>query len=449
MGVHLPHCFNPRSYQDEFLNAMADGCKRAALVWHRRSGKDKTVLNFVVPYAWNVRKGTYYYFFPTYAQGKKILWDGIDASGFPFMDHFPPDLVQSKNETELQVTLKNGSIFQIVGTDKMDSIVGTNPVGCVFSEYSLQSPRAWDLVRPILRENGGWAVFIYTPRGKNHGHKLFTLAQGHPEWFTSLKTVADTRRDSKGENGGYVVSPADIQAERDSGMSEELLQQEFYCSFEGAMEGSYYGDQVAAIRNEGRFRPLPWIPELGVTTAWDLGVGDQNAIGFTQSVKGWLHWIDFLEGEGAGLEYYIKQLRERPYVYDRHFGPHDLTVRDYSTGQTRLQAAAKLGLHFTLVPKLTVLDGINALRRVLPRSIFDEVKCGPLIDRLAAYRREWDDKNLVFKPNPVHDWSSHGADMARYRAVMYTGDESAPRQTHAITDFDPRYPAHAETEFLV
>lgn len=148
---------------------------RAVLVWHRRAGKDKTTLNFTIMKMLQ-RVGLYYYFLPTYAQGKKIIWDGIGSDGFAFMQHFPNYLVAGRSETEMQVTFRNGSVFQVIGTDKIDSIVGTNPIGCIFSEYSLQNPKAWDLTRPILGENGGWAVFVYTPRGKNHGHRLFELA---------------------------------------------------------------------------------------------------------------------------------------------------------------------------------------------------------------------------------------------------------------------------------
>jgi len=168
------------------------------------------------------RVGIYYYFFPTYAQGKKIIWDGIDGMGFKFLDHFPPELIRNQNATEMKITLVNGSLFQIVGTDNYDSIVGTNPVGCVFSEFALQDPTAWEYVRPILRENGGWAIFPYTPRGFNHGWDLYQMAQNDPDWFCELLTVTDTG----------VLTEADVDAERRAGMPEPLIQQEFYCSFE-------------------------------------------------------------------------------------------------------------------------------------------------------------------------------------------------------------------------
>ena len=188
----IPHNYQPRPYQLPLLRAMDSGKKRACVVWHRRSGKDKTLINLMVKKMFE-RVGSYYYFLPTYKQGKKILWDGMDRNGMRFLDHFPAQVVTKKNETELKLQVANGSIFQIVGTDNYDSIMGSNPVGCVFSEYALQNPAAWDFIRPILAENEGWAVFNFTPRGMNHGYELFQMAERNQDWFCELLTVDDTR----------------------------------------------------------------------------------------------------------------------------------------------------------------------------------------------------------------------------------------------------------------
>jgi len=174
------HHYFPRSYQIDSLAALDRGIKRVVCVWHRRAGKDKTFLNFTIK-KMQERVGVYYHLFPTYGQGKRTIWDGIGADGKPFLSHFPEQLVKNKNETEMQIQTTNGSIWQVIGTDRnLDNLVGPNPVGCVFSEYSIQDPRAWTLLRPILRENGGWAIFIYTPRGENHGWDLYQIAQQNP-----------------------------------------------------------------------------------------------------------------------------------------------------------------------------------------------------------------------------------------------------------------------------
>lgn len=228
MEVTLPHRFAPRAYQLPFLSAWDSGKKRFVIVWHRRSGKDKTAFA-TLPKKMFERVGAYFYFAPTYTQGKKIIWDGMDRDGFKFTDHVPREIVKSRNETEMKIELINGSYLQVIGTDKIDSIVGTNPVGCIFTEYSLQDPRAWDLIRPILAENGGWAVFIFTPRGMNHGWKVLQQAQANPDtWFWQILTVDDTG----------VISPDVVEQERRE-MPHELFEQEYYCKFiEGA--GSFF-----------------------------------------------------------------------------------------------------------------------------------------------------------------------------------------------------------------
>lgn len=229
MNITIPFNYHPRPYQAPLYNCISNGFKRAVAVWHRRAGKDKTLLNLLVAQAFK-RVGVYYYLFPTYQQGRKVLWDGIDRNGFRYMDHIPESLRANTNQAEMKIKLKNGSLIQIVGTDNIDSVRGTNPIGCVFSEYSLQDPGAWDVIRPILAENDGWAVFNYTPRGRNHGFLLYDMAKSNPEWFSELLTVDDTG----------AVSKDIVQAERESGMSEEMVQQEFYCSFEASLQSCFF-----------------------------------------------------------------------------------------------------------------------------------------------------------------------------------------------------------------
>lgn len=225
----IPHNYEPRLYQEPLFDCIADGYKRGVGIWHRRAGKDKTLLNLMTKEACK-RVGVYYYFFPTYNQGRKVLWDGIDRQGFGYMDHIPEEIRENTNQAEMKIKLVNGSLIQIIGTDNIDAIMGTNPIGCVFSEYSLQNPDAWDLIRPILAENGGWAVFNYTPRGRNHGYVLYEMAKHNPDWFCQLLTIDDTG----------AVSPDVVQAEREAGMSEEMIKQEFYCSFEAALSQCFF-----------------------------------------------------------------------------------------------------------------------------------------------------------------------------------------------------------------
>lgn len=426
--------YAPRSYQTPFWQAFSPilsnwetaVIKRAALVWHRRAGKDLTALNFA-DLAMKTRSGVYYHILPTYAQAKKIVWDGKARDGRPFMATFlESPLYESHHETELKVTYKPtnlapyGSTYQLIGGDSIDSVVGTNPVGCIYSEYALMNPRAWDLTRPILRENGGWAIFPFTPRGKNHAHRLWVGAQDNPRWFTSKLTVDDTLRDAPGEPGDRLVSLEDIDEDRRTGMVEELVQQEYYVSFEGAMVGAYYAGVLAAAEKEGRINDVPYDPALPVDTSWDFGIDDMTSIWFTQRVSPTrVRVIDYMQAGDNGLDWYIRELRKKPYGYGRNFAPHDVMVREYSTGNTRLQYAASQGLHFEPQPKLALEDGIDASRRLIALAVFDAVKCERGIDALRSYRRDFDEKNQTWKAQPAHDWASHGADAWRTLAVSW------------------------------
>jgi len=237
--MRIPYNFEPRPYQLPFLQAMDSGYDRAICVWHRRSGKDKTFLNFMVARMLE-RVGSYYYFLPTYKQGRLILWEGADAAGFPFMDHIPKAIRRHVRNDEMKIEIVNGSVFRIVGTDQVDAIMGTNPIGCVFSEYSLQNPQAWDYIRPIIRENKGWAVFNGTPRGRNHLFKLLNDNQDNNAWYISILTVDNTTNN----DGKPAISKDDVQAEREAGMDEALVQQEFYCSFDAMLELCFFGDSL-------------------------------------------------------------------------------------------------------------------------------------------------------------------------------------------------------------
>lgn len=412
-SLTLPYHYEPRPYQLPVLRALDDGYKRVIAPWHRRAGKGKTFLNYTIA-AMVDRVGSYFHFFPSYTQAKKAIWDGRDRDGFKFLDHFPRELVTAKHEQELKITLRNGSIYQLIGTDNIDAIMSTNPIGCLFDEYSLQDPQAWDYVRPILRENGGWAAFMFTPRGKNHAWHLLNMARGNPEWFVSVLTVDDTG----------VVSPEDIEAERREGMDEDLIRQEYYCSFEGVQHGSYYGKQLEKAEKEGRIGVVPWEPNIGVETWWDIGVGDTNAIWLTQTVGREVLVIDYIEASGESVAYYAKELQGKPYTYLSHNGPHDLSVREWGNTSvvdsrpiTRLESAKAQGIDFRIVPKVSLESGIDTARAFFGKCRFDRGRCQRGLDALASYHKEYDERMKQFRSYPCHDWSSNGADAFRYLAV--------------------------------
>lgn len=435
-------------HQRELLVAMGKGCRRAVCVWHRRSGKDTTAfLGWMIPEAYRIT-GTYYYFFPTYAQGKKIIWDGINNDGKRILDEIPYADAVKKNETELQLTLppvqggSNGSIIQIVGTDKLDSVVGTNPRGCIFTEYSLQNPQAWSFIRPILEANGGWAIFVYTPRGQNHGYKLYEEACKASDWYVSLKTIRDTAR----HDGSPIISEAQIAKMREEGEDEDIIQQEYYCSFAGAQTGSYYSPLVARAREENRVRPNLYDPNLPVDTFWDIGNGDDTVIGFRQIAYNERRWIDCYAANRQGLDHYAGVLTElariKGYRYRHHYFPHDMKVVEFTTNESRLAAARRLGIRpATVVPKRGFGEGIDAVRRAFARYWFDERTCATLVNALALYHKKWNKDGHVFSDQPDHDWTSHYADMVRYEALTggrMTEDEFEAHVPQAArSTFDP------------
>ena len=356
--------------------------------------------------------GAYYYFFPTYNQGKKILWNGMDRNGFKFMNHIPKELIVKKNDQEMFIELINGSIFQIIGTDNVDSIVGSNPIGCVFSEYALQNPNAWGYIRPILLENGGWAIFNYTSRGRNHGYTLLKYAKGLKEWFISILPATETG----------VFTPEQLEAERQQYITEDgddlRYRQEYLCSFDGAVQGSYYGSIIQQIEDLGQIKPLP-IEDIKVHTVWDIGVGDSTAIWFVQLVGNEVRIIDYYETNGQGIAHYVKVLQDKGYLYGDHYAPHDIKVKEFGTGVTRLETAKGLGIDFRITPDMSIEDGIQAARSVLRKCWFHSAKCEKGLEALRNYHKEYDEKNKVYNNRPKHDWSSHGADSFRYLAVNF------------------------------
>lgn len=413
--------FKPRDYQIPIIDAIENkGYKRVMVVAARRAGKDITAFNIMIRAAIR-RVGVYYYIFPTYAQAKKALWDSITNDGVKFLDYLPEELLAAKNSQEMKLTLINDSIIQFVGSTDYDRLMGTNPRGCVFSEYALQDPMAYNYIRPILLANDGWALFISTPRGRNALYDLYQIAKNSKDWFTYKLTVEDT---------GHI--PLDlIQKEIDEGVvSEDLVQQEYFCSFHLGVEGGYYTRIMDKLNRDGHIVNVPLEPGYKVHTAWDIGVRDTTAIIFFQLVGPNIRVIDCYENSKKGLEHYVSVLRDRNYIYGRHVGPHDIRVREFGTGVTRFEKARQLGITFLIADKLLIEDGIEAVRSTLPRMWFDSTKCEPLIRALENYRQEYDSKRQIYKPRPYHDKFSNFADSMRYLAVSIgkIGDSLTPEQ---------------------
>lgn len=360
------------------------------------------------------RVGTYWHIFPTQKQARKAIWEGITKDGTRIMDQafpgfsnpkHPMSIVKKTRDDDMMVEFKNGAIWRLVGGDAYDGLVGSNVVGAVFSEYAITDPAAWTYIRPILVESGGWAAFISTPRGENHWFDLCQVAQKSDRWHYELLTVEDTG----------ALSLADIQAERDEGMTEDEVRQEFYCDFTAANIGSIFGSQLELLQKAGRITDVPYNPNYAVETSWDLGVVDKTSIIFWQRVGENIHVIDHHSepGKEKGLPYFLNICSQKPYAYSRHIGPHDMDREFWGTASTPIEIAAQHGFQFVAAPKLKLDTGLTMARQLIPRCRFDEENCEDLLHSLKHYQKEWDKELKIFSEKPVHDWSSDDADAFR------------------------------------
>lgn len=406
--------FQPREYQQNFIKAFRfQTHKKFLLIWPRRAGKDLCCFNLLVQWAaFNV--GVYFYLLPTFSSARRIIWDSIiNNTGDKFIDFIPKELVEKTNSQEMKIKLKNGSLIQLLGSDTFDtSIVGTNPKGIIWSEYALSDNRSYALARPILAANQGFCILISTPRGKNHLYELYNIAQNFPEeWFVEKLTVEDTKH----------IPLDEIEKDRAEGlMSEDLIQQEYYTSFQFGVEGAYYAKYLDKLRLNNQIGTVPWEGGLRVNTAWDIGVRDSTSIIFYQVAGMTIRVIDYYENSKQGLEHYVNVVNSKSYTYSKHFGPHDLAVVEWGSGISRVEKARDLGLKFeiqdgkSVVPNVSIEDGIECVRSSFSKMWIDETNCKQLLRCLENYRQEFDVKKQIYKPQPLHNFASHGADAMRY-----------------------------------
>lgn len=422
--IHL-NKFKPRDYQLPIFKAFfEDKFRRLVIVMCRRGGKDLCTWNISIRES-ITNPGVYYVVYPTYAQGKKILWNSVTNTGERFLDYIPRQLVYRMNSQEMKVTLTNGSILQVIGSDNPDRIVGTNPRGVVFSEYALQNPRIYALMSPILAANKGWAIFQSTPRGRNHFWDLYQLACESPQWWSCKLGLNETRH----------IDEEEIEREiREGNMSPDLIQQEYYCSFDAGAEGAYYCKYLDRMRLNNQIGMVPWESGFKVHTAWDLGMADSTSIIFFQTIGQTIRIIDYYEKNKEGLDHFANLLQSKPYTYGTHIAPHDIKVRELGSGISRLEKAEALGIEFTVAPNVSIMDGIETVRSVLSKIWIDEEKCAKLIRAIENYRQEWDSKLQKYKNQPLHDRYSHAADALRYLAVTLpkTRDEISAEEVRKM-----------------
>ena len=436
-NVTIPHNFIPRDYQLPLFQAM-DGvegdleskCRRAFIMWHRRAGKDTACTAYIFK-EMATTVGQYFYLFPTTTQAKKVIWDNRDMMGMlpGFHDkkeHGKPGcIIKRVNNVDLTIELVNGSLFRLVGTDKYDAIMGTNPIGCIFSEYSLQIPEAWDYIRPILAENGGWAIFNGTPRGRNHFYKLFMNTRDNHKWYCSVRQTLYP--DEPYYTGA--ISPQAIKDELDSGMDADRCAQEFGCSFEAAAKGSYYNDLILKAKEEGRVGNYPNESDQWTHTVWDIGYKDSTAVWFFQKHGSTIRLVDYYENSNQEIPFYINMLQDRGYRYGVHYLPWESFNKDVR-GTTdeifrKYLASSQVGGTTQKVAKKhTVQHGIDLARSHFTKFYFNETPTYKGLELLSLYTKEYNTKLQTFKDKPLHDYTSHCADALRYLAMVIEEDNS-------------------------
>jgi len=390
--------YEPRDY---FLPYHEREKRWSCIVAHRRAGKTVATVFDLLTCALATKKqnARYAYIAPYYSQAKAIAWDYLKRFGAPIAERIL--------ESELAVDLPNGSRVRLFGADNPDALRGIYLDGVVLDEYGDQRPTVWgEIIRPLLTDRRGWATFIGTPKGKNHFYDIREQARSSEEWqYLELK-ASETGSLAEGE-----------LADARKTMTEAQYQQEFECAFDVPALGAIYAKEYQRARDDKRFSRVPRDPMLEVSTFWDLGIGDSTAIWFAQVSRSEIRLIDYYEANAQPLDHYVQVLKAKPYTYSTHWLPHDAQAKQLTSGKSSMEILTALGLPARITPKLSLEEGINAARMVWPRCWFDEDKTKRGLECLQNYRRELNEKIGEFRPTPVHDWASHGADAFRYLAV--------------------------------
>lgn len=404
--------YEPRNWAQSLHDAIT---RWIILVLHRRAGKTTAAFNHLQRDAMRYEKTRYAYIAPLHVQAKRIVW--------AMAKHYSKDIPGiDYNEAELLIKYPNGSEIMVLGANNPDSLRGIGLWGCFLDEYPQMSPIIFtEIITKCLADHQGYCIFGGTPKGRGHFFRIFEVAKSTPqEWTVVHKTIDESLKEESGEViDNLRQSLADDKRLVQNGlMTEDEFMQEWYNSFEAAIKGAVYLKQIAKARSDGRIGLFKHNASLPVYTVWDLGISDAMAIGFYQRQNGKVFKIDYYENTGHGLAHYIKVVKEKPYIYGKHFGPHDLKKREVATGKSVLDSAKKLGLEFELVPSISLKQGLDLARAFWSRLHIDKAGCELWLDLIGMYKYEYDEDRRMYSPKPVHDFSSHAADELRYAAIV-------------------------------
>lgn len=412
------HVFRVRRYQQPlYLTWRNLKKKRLIEVAHRRWGKDEIALNVTRDLALE-RPASYWHCLPEYAQARKAIWTAVNphTGRRRINEAFPPEIRKSTNEQEMYIELVNGSTWQLIGSDRYDATVGASPAGIVYSEWALANPSAWGYHRPMVQENDGWAAFITTPRGNNHAKAMYDLGRESDDWFAEVSSVHDT--------GALTADELDealheYQALYGLDFGRAMFEQEYLCSFSGAMVGAYFGAEVSRAERDGRICEFDIDENHPVHTAWDLGKAVNNPIWCFQVINGEPRIVDFYLPESEDLADWVTWLNDKGY-HGNDYVPHDILVTEWGSRRTRFEVLQSLGRKPHRLPRVSVADGLQAARTTINEARFrntPRVQSG--IEGLKNYRREWDDERKTFRETPVKDWAEHIGSAFRYLGLAW------------------------------
>ncbi len=399
--------YQPREPQ-KLIHQMVKDNRFTVVVAHRRMGKTVSAINQLIHSSLLCDKPNprFAYIAPTYSQCKRIAWD--------YLLEYTRPLGAIANIAELRVDFM-GRRISLYGADSPDSLRGIYLDGVVIDEIGDINPSIFtEVVRPALTDRLGYAMFIGTPKGNNHFKDLRDKASQKIDNWTLLEfKSSDTNLIDKTE-----LASAKVE------MGDDKYNQEFECSFNAAVEGSYYGKLINELEEKKQITTIPREPLSKTYCAWDLGIADSTAIWVAQLVGKEIRLVDYYEGHSQGLDAYVTWLRNNDWDKATQLLPHDVEVRELGTGKSRKEMLEQSGLEITVVKRLPIADGIQAVRQILPRCWFDkDVKKG--LDALRNYRRNYDEKRNVFYDSPLHDWCSHASDAFRYLAVGLDESDSS------------------------
>lgn len=396
-SIQLP--YTPR---DAFLPFHNRRARFAVLICHRRMGKTVAVVNDLIIGALEcpLPNPQFAYIAPNYAQAKKVAWE--------YLKMFAAPVLEQSHESELRVTLINGAKIYLLGAEKADSLRGMYLDGAALDEFAQIRPSAVSqVIMPCLSDRGGWLVYMGTPKGKNHFYDVHRKARDDPTWFHMLKKASETG----------IISPEELALQK-SMMDVADYEQEYECSFEASLKGAIYGLEMEQTEREGRIRDIPLDPALPVDVITDLGYADDTVLGFFQRHRDGILMHEVLANNEVDWDYYLDEMDTRN-VRDVYL-PHDARAKNLQTGRSIVEQTIRRGYRPQIVPDHKLRDGIAATRKLLPFVHWNRSLCSNAVEAMKSYRRAWDEKLGCYKDHPLHDWSSHTADMVRYLGVVFT-----------------------------